>query len=64
MKIHLTVAAEVDEEASAEHVAGDPSGAKYPLVADPSEWTWDDFVGAVGEEIATDVEIVDFTIVG
>jgi hypothetical protein len=50
----------VDDAAVEEHVAARPD--RYPLVADASEWTWDDLTAAVDEEFATDLEITGFLV--
>lgn len=56
-RVKFTVSVTVDEEAVQEHVA-ETEGNKYPLVADPEEWTWDDLKAAVEDELAVEPEIV------
>lgn len=59
-RVEFIVQALIDDADAKEHVKRHPN--QYPLVADDSEWTWDDLCGAEGYEIATDLEITGYTI--
>lgn len=59
-KVRFTIECDFDEVESSSHAVRNEEGnEQYPLVADPSQWTYDDFTGAYDEEIITLVEIVN-----
>jgi hypothetical protein len=57
MRVRFTIGVDIDEGEAARHV-DETGGNEYPLVADPTEWTWDDLVGAIESEIAVNAEVV------
>lgn len=57
-EVEFILRVQVDPEAAREHVERRPDN--YPLVADESEWTYDDLEAALAEGIAEDPEIAGF----
>lgn len=57
MSVRLTLRFDVLQDALEEHLSSLP--VTYPLVAEPSEWTWDDLAAAVADELVMNVEVVD-----
>lgn len=51
---HIT--GELDDADLKSHVA-ETNGNEYPLVADPTEFTWDDFRAAVENGLIENVEV-------